>query len=80
MGLVLDGFLLKLKIGSTNALRAPTWLRISEFFQFYSSLLSYFLSHLKKWVKSLKIEAEFEYFYTWKVENVYVINMASRLQ
>ena len=68
-------------------IRAPIKLRISEFFffSFYSILLSDFQSHLGKWIRLVKIEAEYEHFHTWKVEkpqsttslpsfrNVYVI-------
>ena len=43
-------------------------LRISEFFfVLYSRLLADFLSHLGKWVKLIKFEAENKFFCTWKV-------------
>ena len=48
--------------------RGPNRLRISEFFSLYSRLLADFLSHLGKWVKLIKFEAENECFCTWKVE------------
>ena len=38
------------------------------FFVLYSRLLADFLSHLGKWVKSIKFEAEMSFFCTWKVE------------
>ena len=54
--------------------RAPNRLRISEFSQnfvsffiLYSRLLADFLSHLGKWVKLIKFEAENDFFFTWKV-------------
>ena len=43
----------------------------SDFMSFsslYSRLLADFLSHLGKWVKLIKFEAENEFFCTWKVE------------
>ena len=44
-------------------------LGISVFsFYIYSRLLVNFLSHLGKWVKLIKFEAENECFCTWKVE------------
>merc|ERR1719318_864913 len=39
-----------------------------SFFVLYSRLLADFLSHLGKWVKLIKFEAENECFCTWKVE------------
>ena len=39
-----------------------------SFFVLYSRLLADFLSHLGKWVKLIKFEAENEFFCTWKVE------------
>ena len=39
-----------------------------SFFSLYSILLADFLSHLGKWVKLIKFEAENEFFCTWKVE------------
>ena len=39
-----------------------------SFFSLYSRLLADFLSHLGKWVKLIKFEAENEFFCTWKVE------------
>ena len=39
-----------------------------SFFVLYSRLLADFLSHLAKWVKLMKFEAENEFFCTWKVE------------
>ena len=57
-----------------DVIRAPNRLRISEFtqnfwvfFVLYSRLLADFLSHLGKWVKLIKFEAENEFFSTWKV-------------
>ena len=43
----------------------------SDFLSFsslYSRLLTDFLSHLGKWVRLIKFEAEYEHFYAWKVE------------
>ena len=51
--------------------RASSRLRIYAFMSFfvlYSRLLADFLSHLGKWVKLIKFEAENECFCTWKVE------------
>ena len=39
-----------------------------SFFVLYSRLLADFLSHLGKWIKLIKFEAENEFFGTWKVE------------
>ena len=41
-----------------------------SFFVLYSRLLADFLSHLGKWVKLIKFEAENECFCTWKVETL----------
>ena len=38
---------------------APIWLRIFEYFSVY---IADFLSHLGKWIKLIKIEAEYEHF------------------
>ena len=38
-----------------------------SFFVSYSRLLAHFLSHLGKWVKLIKFEAENECFCTWKI-------------
>ena len=38
-------------------------LRILSFFVLYSRLLADFLSHLRKWVKLIKFEAENEFFF-----------------
>ena len=40
----------------------------SEFLSFFSVNIADFLSHLGKWVKLIKFEAENECFCTWKVE------------
>ena len=45
-------------------IEAPTRLRFSEFFLIF---IADFRSHLGKWVKLIKIEAEYEHLYTWKV-------------
>ena len=42
--------------------------KFMSFFISYSRLLADFLSHLGKWVKLIKFEAENEFFWTWKVE------------
>ena len=47
------------------------WVSSSEFlsyFSLYSRLLADFLSHLGKWVRLIKFEAEYEHFYTREVE------------
>ena len=47
--------------------KAPTRLRVSEFFFYLNSrLLADFLSHLGKWAKFIKFKAEYEYFWTLK--------------
>ena len=39
-----------------------------SFFSLYSRLLADFLSHMGKWVRLIKFDAEYEYFNTCKVE------------
>ena len=56
-----------LQEGGGPQARVSTWLRISEFTQNFR-LLADFLSHLGKWVRLIKFEAEYEHFYTREVE------------
>ena len=44
-------------------------LRVSDFFRLYSRLLADFLSHLGKWVKLIKFEAENEFFALGRLKN-----------
>ena len=54
--------------GGLQVAEPPADSEFLSFFVLYSRLLADFLSHLGKWVKLIKFEAENEFFCTWKVE------------